>query len=454
MTKLSSLIQSKVAEHRTLIEKWEKKEYAPAQIQRPEHRINDRIMANIRHRGVVSLGVGKEFHERTRIAKGDIDRFALLYSMGKAKFKSKVKMRIIPIMKRGYEWESYQSSKLRQEYHKGAEEVFGMFDMCELNTETFSDGAAIELHSSTSKSLEYLEFCSAAGIIDKKPRKRKEDKGGDAVFFKEMYSNGKRMALFGVFDGLADKRGDESQASSLALGILKNYAEKIKTAKSHEEIKEMLIRYANEADQKIGESMNNFGGTTASIGVVFGKILVYLNIGDTRIYAVSFKEMKPKVKKITFDDGISSAIELGAGLPLSEFTMESGYPHLYLGSFSQQVYSRYSGKRVMHQGFILKHPNIGVVNLDGYDMVFAVTDGIWRQFPLKISQNNIVTDSACEESAGDLIRMHGCRNPKDLVESLHIHAVTSMKSNMPRHLNNNYCINPTSEDVGALAFSI
>jgi len=454
MTRLSSLIQSKVAEHRTLIEKWDKKERASSPLQRPEHRVNERIMANIRHKGVISLGVGKEFHERTKIAKGDIDRFALLYSMGKGKFKSKVKMRIIPIMKRGYTWESYQSSKLRQEYHKGAEEVFGMFDMCDLNTETFSDGAAIMLHSSPSKSLEYLEFCSAAGLVDKKPRKRKEDKGGDAVFFKEMYSNGKRMAMFGVFDGLADKRGDESGASSLAIGILKNYTERIKDSRSPEEIKEQLIAYANEADQKIGETMNNFGGTTASIGVVFGKTLVYLNIGDTRIYAVSFKEVRPKVKKITFDDGISSAIELGAGLSLSEFTMESGYPHLYLGSFSQQIYSRYSGKRVMHHGFTLKHPNIGVVNLDGYDMVFAVTDGIWRQFPLRMNPNNVVIDSSCEESAGDLIRMHGCKNPKELVESLHLHAITSMKANMPRHLANNYCINPTSEDMGVVAFSI
>ncbi len=215
-----------------------------------------------------------------------------------------------------------------------------------------------------------------------------------------------------------------------------------------------MIEYANETDQKIGESMNNFGGSTASIGVVFGKTLVYLNIGDTRIYAVSFAEGKPKVKKITFDDGISSAIELGAGLPLSEFTMESGYPHLYLGSFSQQMYSRYSGKRNMHQGFRLKHPNIGIVNLDGYDMVFAVTDGIWRQFPLRLNPGNIVTDSACEESAGGIIRMHGCKNPKDLVESLHLHAITNMKMNMPRHMANGYCISPTSEDMGALAFSI
>jgi serine/threonine protein phosphatase PrpC len=453
MTRLSSLIQAKVAKHRELIERWDKKE-RPSPLQRPEHRINDRIMANIRHKGVVSLGVGKEFHERARIAKGDIDRFALLYSMGKGKFKSKVKMKIVPIMKRGYTWEDYQSSKLRQEYHRSADEVFGMFDTCDLNTETFSDGASIELHSALSKSSEYLEFCSAAGIVDKKPRKRKEDKGGDAVFFKEMYSNGKRMALFGVFDGLADKRGDESGASALAMEMLKNYSERIKSTRGSEEIKELLNEYANEADIKIGESMNNFGGTTASIGVVFGKTLIYLNIGDTRIYAVSFKSGKPSVKKITFDDGISSAVELGAGLPASEFSLEAGYPHLYLGSFSQQIYSRYSGKRVMHQGFRLKHPNIGAVNLDGYDMVFAVTDGIWKQFPLLVAPGNIVKDSACEESAGDIIRMHGCKGPKDLVESLHLHAITNMKSNMPRHLANNYCIMPVSEDMGAVAFSI
>jgi len=454
MTKLSAVFRAKALEHKELVEKWEMREPSlpSLEVQRPEIRTAERIIEDVQYSGIVARGIGKELYERTKVAKRDVDRFALIYSMSKTKFRNDVKIRLIPIMKRGYAWESPQSRKLRQQYVTKADQLFGMFDNCELDPEFFSEGADMEISTALSKTFENLEFCSAAAMVDKKPRKRKNDRSGDAVFFQELYHRGERSVLFGVFDGLVEGKGDESAPSALAIKILRGYVEKIRSTKNSGDIQQLLTEYANEADATISETMNNLGGTTASIGVIIGKEMTYLNIGDSRIYAVSVAGV-PIVKKITTDDGISGAVEKGAIIPASEFMRESAYPYLYLGSFSQQIQGRYSGKRVLHQGFKLRSPNIGTVRLDDYDIVLGVTDGIWRHLPMRVEEHGHVMDANCELSASEVIRSFKSKRPKEFVESLHEYARMNMGS-APRKIREGFSILPSPGDTGIIAVSI
>ncbi|MFA6530836.1 MAG: PP2C family serine/threonine-protein phosphatase [Candidatus Micrarchaeia archaeon] len=457
MTMLSTSIRAKALEHKELVEQWGKKELVgkaakSAGIQRPETRTTERVMEDVQYTGIVTRGVGKEFHERTAIAKKDVDRFALIYSMSKQKFQADIKNRLIPIMRRGYAWESPQSRRLREQYMTKADKIFTMFDNCDINAEFFSEGAAIEIHSVSSKSMEDLEFCSAAGIVDKKPRKRKNDTSGDAVFFQELTQRGERAIMFGVFDGLVEGRGSESEASALAIKILKEYVEKIRDTRSHEDIQALLTQYANEADSTISETMNNLGGTTASIGVVSGKQMTYLNIGDSRIYAVSLAGI-PVVKKITTDDGIAGAVERGACIPLQEFVREAAFPYLYLGSFSQQINGRYAGKKVLHQGFTLRAPNIGTINISDYDMILGVTDGVWKHLPMKVEEKGFLVDANCELTASELIRGFKSKKPKDMVESLHEYARSNMNAGIVK-VKNNYSVVSSPEDIGIVAVSV
>jgi serine/threonine protein phosphatase PrpC len=449
---MSSAIRAKAIEHKELVERWSEKEALHAvEVMKPEQMLTQRVIGDVHYSGIVARGIGRELYERTKVVKKDVDRFALIYSMGKVKFKAEVKRRLIPIMKRGYAWESTQSRKLRQQYVKKADNLFGMLDMCELNPEFFKDGAAIEISGVHAKTFESLEFCSAAGMVDKKPRKRKEDISGDAVYFQELYLRGQRGLLFGVFDGLVEGRGDESAPSVLAIKILKEYADRISQTKSTEDIQELLIQYANEADATISEMMKNTGGSTASIGVLVGKQLTYMNIGDSRLYAVSLAGV-PLAKKITTDDGICGAIERGASIPVNEFMRESAYPYLYLGSFSQQIRGRYTGKKVFHQGFRLRSPNIGTIDLSNYDLVLGMTDGAWRHLPLKVEDRGMVTDASCELTLGDAARSFNYSSPKDFVESLHSYARLNMNGNSLRK--NDYAVLPSPGDMGIIAASI
>lgn len=453
MTKLSSVLRAKAIEHKELVDSWSTKELAiQSELQKPEERLSEKIAQDTQFSGIVSLGIGKEFHERTKIAKKDIDRFALIYSMGRTKLRAEIRKRLIPVMKRGYEWESPQSRRLRKSYMEKADLLFTNFDNCELNSEFFQEGAAIEISEVLGKTLEHLEFCSAAGLVDKKPRARKNGRGADGVYFQEFYNRGTRIVLFGVFDGLAEGKEDDSKAAPLAIRILKEYSGKIKNAKNPEDIKQILTAYANEADATISESMNNLGGVTASIGVVVGKSLTYMNIGDSRIYAVSLAGV-PRVKKITTDDGISGAIDAGASIPVQEFMRESTFPYLYLGSFSQQINGRYSGKRVLHQGFSLRSPNIGTVELEEYDLLLGMTDGIWKHMPMMVEQNGTVADTKCEIPMAEVIRSFPSKKPKDMVESIHKYAKLNM-SGKPMKIMGEYSVLPSSEDIGLLAVSI
>jgi serine/threonine protein phosphatase PrpC/protein-tyrosine-phosphatase len=430
------VFRAKSIEHEALVKKLEEQpkesfrgaKTTSAGIQKPEERLNERVLSDMQFRGIVTRAVGREFHERIHIAKQDIDRFALVYSMDKSRFRAQVRARLIPLMKRGHQWESPQSRRLRCDYFESADKLFGMFDNCELNSDFFTEGAAIEIAGVPSLKMEYLEFCSAAGLVDKKPRKRKEDPAGDALFFQELFHRGERAALFGVFDGLVEARGDESKPSGIAVRILKEYVERLRDTRNSDDILKLLISYANEADSEISSCMNNLVGSTASVGVLVGKKLTYLNVGDSRIYAASFAN-GARVKKITTDDGVGGALEAGASMPLSDFMREAEYPYLYLGSFSQQVRGRYSGKRVFHQGFTLKSPNIGTIDLSGYDLVFGVTDGVWNQVPLTLGRDGCITEAGSEQAMARVLDGFGKRSPKEFVESLYDYAKRSMAGN-------------------------
>lgn len=430
MTSLSGALRTKMLEQKQLIESWEKKNLEINDIQKPEQRIVEKALSDIQFRGIITRSIGKEFWERVRIGKKDFDRFAILFKLNPGKFRSEMTKRLIPIMKRGYDWESQQSKRLRREYIKKSDHLVELLEQCDINDEYFADGAVIEIIGPTEKYSEYLEFCSAAAIVDKKPRKRREDKSGDAVFFQELFQRGKRSAIFAVFDGLSEKNSGvtDNLSSELAVRLLREHSEGIKNTKSMEDVIELFVRYANEADATISEATEGFGGTTASVGVLIGKQLAYMNIGDSRIYGVSTKG-EVKVEKLTTDDGVGAMVERSGSLSLQDFWRESAYPYLYLGSFSQKIQGRYAGRKVLHPSFVLKNPNVGIVDVSNYDMLITTTDGFWRHLPME-TKGERVTDATGINFLREMISSNPKGSPLEFAEMLHHYSRENM--NLPR----------------------
>ncbi|MBI2079935.1 hypothetical protein HYT84_04155 [Candidatus Micrarchaeota archaeon] len=453
MTRLSNALRASLLEHKELLESWEKKEPEAANVQRPEERVVSRALEDIQFRGIITRGIGKEFWERIKLSKKDFDRFALIYKMNPSKFRVEVRRRLIPVMKRGYDWESTQSRRLRREYMTKTDHLCELLDQCDINDDFFADGALIEIAGSVDKTSEYLEFCSAAAVVDKKPRKRKEDASGDAVFFQELFQRGKRSAIFGVFDGLAERDGkiSDRSASSLAIRLIRDYTEKIRNTQSLEEITDLLVKYANEADATISESTDGMGGTTASVGILMGKRLAYMNIGDSRIYGVSMNG-DVKVDKLTVDDGVSGVVERSGSLNIQDFWREASYPYLFLGSFSQKIHGKYGGKRVLHPSFVLKSPNIGIIDVSNYDMLLSVTDGFWRHLPFALKGERI-TDTSGVKGLTELLSTFSKGSPLAFAESLHDYAKKSMSVSKIKRTRNSIII-PSPGDIGILAMSV
>lgn len=458
MTKLSHAVRAKVLEHRMLVEQIEKKEFGLAQLsaqdelQQPEIRLHERVLSDIQYKGIVARAVGKSFEERCFVAKKDMDRFALIYNMDRARSRVDVMNRLIALMKKGHAWESSQSRRLRRQYKEKAAQLLDMLDRCDFNEEFFADGAVIELADITELTSEHLEFCSASAIVDKKPKKKGEVKSGDAAFFQELYHRGKRAAVFGIFDGFVDGKGEESKPSMLALGVLKEYVEKLRNVEDANQILHILTKYANEADATISDSMTNFGGATASVGVVFGKRLAYLNLGDSRIYGVSTdRGTGASVTKLTTDDGICGSIDKGIHINESVFSREAEFPHVYVGSFSQQIRGKYSGKRVLHPEFRLRSPNIGLADLTDLDMLVAMSDGVWRQLPFRC-KNGAITAASGEETIAELINSIDRPNPQKVATSIYEHARGQMFGK--KKIIGDYLSMPSPEDSAVVALSI
>ncbi len=375
--------------------------------QKIEERFKEEALENIYYRSLITLALGKDFSERIAISKGEIERFTLLYSTDSAEIEKGTYRSIIPLQKIGFSWKSPQSSSLRKKYRANAEKMFERLELCNFGTNC--ESGKIELFNIPYKTVDYLDFSSAAAIVDKRSRKRKDHNSGDAVYFRDFYLNGKRAMLFGVFDGVSFKNSNmDEKSSTLLISIFKKYFNSVSFS-NDEELFRQFQAFLNIAEDELSK-LNCQCGASMSIGIVFDRTLYYLNIGDTRIYSISFgKEIN--AKKITIDDGMGGIVQKGAMVEYNEFYSQLSCPQLYIGSFSQSV----SGsKRVMGK-ISLKSPNIGKISLDDSDFVFVCTDGFWSNLPFLFDGENVL-DASGKQIIEILLEKSNLKNPKQIIE--------------------------------------
>ena len=117
--------------------------------------------------------------------------------------------------------------------------------------------------------------------------------------------------LYILADGMGGHLAGE-RASKMATEIIASDFEKAKEVKTIEDAIEILsssIRDANREIFKSSEENEDYRGmgTTVSAGIILGRVLIYSNVGDSRIYRIN-KDME----QITRDDSfVNYLMEIG-----------------------------------------------------------------------------------------------------------------------------------------------
>ncbi|MFA5050322.1 MAG: hypothetical protein WC501_04915 [Candidatus Micrarchaeia archaeon] len=412
--------------------------------QKIEERFKQEALENIYYKSLITLALGKEFSERTNISKNEVERFTLLYSTDSDEIEKGTYKSIIPIQKMGFSWQSPQSSNLRRKYKVSAEKMFERLELCNFGS-NFESGK-IELFNIPYKTIDYLDFSSAAAIVDKRPRKRKDHNSGDAVYFRDFYMDGKRALLFGVFDGVSfvNSNSDE-KSSAILLSLFKKYFNSVGFS-NEETLFSLFKSFLNTAENELSK-LNCQCGASMSIGIVCEKTLYYLNIGDTRIYSISFGN-EVLAKKITTDDGMAGIVQKGGKVDYQEFYSQLSAPQMYTGSFSQNV----SGKKRVMGNISIAPQNIGKISLENSDFLFVCTDGFWANLPFLFDGENIL-DASGKQIIEILLEKSRLRNPKQILELFYNYSKGNMKLKSTAKFKNSI-IRPNQQDIGLLGFSI
>ena len=127
----------------------------------------------------------------------------------------------------------------------------------------------------------------------------------------DFYLVNESKKLYILADGMGGHLAGE-RASKMATDIIASDFEKSKEIESIEDAIEILsssIRDANREIFKSSEENEDYRGmgTTVSAGVILGDVLVYSNVGDSRIYKIN-RDME----QITIDDSfVNYLIEIG-----------------------------------------------------------------------------------------------------------------------------------------------
>lgn len=117
--------------------------------------------------------------------------------------------------------------------------------------------------------------------------------------------------LYILADGMGGHLAGE-QASKMATEVIANEFENLKNSDNLQNIIEILSDSIKNANKEIYEkSANNENfrgmGTTVSVGYRLGDVLVYANIGDSRIY-----KLNNEIEQLTKDDSfVNYLIEIG-----------------------------------------------------------------------------------------------------------------------------------------------
>lgn len=389
---------------------------------RPEERFCEKALEDLYYKSLITLSLGKDFSERTEINKTDVDRFALLYGTDKQNVVVNTYHGIIPIRKKGFAWESKQSSSLRRIYRENADRMFERLELCDFTPGHFDSGT-IELVDVPYRTTDYLEFSSAAGLVDKKPYKRKGQNSGDAVYLRDFYLNGRRGVFFAVFDASNDKKISDNKTASFLLSLFKKFFKSNNFASNENSVFSSFSSFLN----YVNKTFVTPHRISISIGLVYDDQIYYLSTGDCRIYLISLSP-RTRVKKLTTDDGIAGRIEQGSRVNKEEFFSKLDSPNSTI------------------------YPEIGKTTLDNVDFILASTDGFWSNLPITI-KGNYVDDASGEKTLKELLSNYTFKNPRQILEGLYDYSKANMK--LRREVfHNDLLIRPNPQDIGLLGFSV
>ncbi|MBI5051621.1 hypothetical protein HZC08_02570, partial [Candidatus Micrarchaeota archaeon] len=127
-------------------------------------------------------------------------------------------------------------------------------------------------------------------------------------------------------------------------------------------------------------------------------------------------------------------------------------PYLYLGSFSQKIHGKYAGSRVLHPSFVLKAPNVGIVDVSDYDLLISATDGFWRHLPM-MTTGERVSDASGVSTLKELFTDSPVGSPLDFAEMLHSYSRANMNLQKIKKGRNSVVI-PNPGDLGITVVSI
>ena len=363
------------------------------------------VLGDVQYKGIIARAVGKEFGEREFINEKDLQKLMMLSELN-LELKKEVEIKLIPIIKKGSKWEDRESRNLRKVYVKKSVQLFDILSKFQFNNITQSEEIFLCGSSVFDKASAYLDFSSAAALVDKGPRKRKTTKASGSVFFREIFVEGERGTMFALFDGF-DERGFEYLPSSIAANMFKETANGMG---NKDAILQFLESFARKADTKISESVRGFCGASATCGVILGKKMYYISIGNNRIYGIA---SSGEIHKVVGE----SLVQIG---DLEKLYAELKYPYLYLGGFTQRMKGKRSF-RVIHSDFILKPPHIGVADISEFINMFVASSGVWKS---TISLNNgklMAEEGRFREILGK------ARNALNAVERMNMNVKNSMK---------------------------
>lgn len=363
------------------------------------------VLKDIQYAGIVARALGKDFEEREFINEKDLHKLMMLTDTNQ-NLQKQIEVKLIPIMKKGKKWEDKESKNLRKIYIKKSHKLFDILSKFNFEGITESEEIFLRGDSIFDKTNVHLDFSSAVALVDKGPGKRKMTKLSCSIYFREVYLNSLRGAIFSLFDGF-DEHGLESLSSSLALEMFKNNSKEISSEK---DLLVFLENFAKKADAKISENISGFFGVSATCGIVVDKKLYYLNIGSNRIYGIT---INGKIQKLVGE-------EIPVHANKSEFYSQLKYPYFYLGGFTQRIKGKKSF-RVVHTNFKLSAPHLGIIDVSQFTNLFIANSGVWKSI-ISFKARKIESNESRFEEV-----LSRARNSLDAMERMNLYVRNAMK---------------------------
>jgi len=249
------------------------------------------VLNDIQYKGIIARTVKNKLEERDKIDKEDLLSFIILSDKnnGTSSFLEKIKVKLLPIAKKGEKWESVTSRRLRKKYMEKAEHLVMMVTKF-APKQRVGEAFSIDGTKAFGKEVRTAEFSDAYALSFKAPRKRKSSPLTSSLFFKELYDGKKRAVAFGTMEGKGRKG---SIFSSFMLNHLNQQRYEENTLTSS------LLLF----EEKSAE--DGLDGGNLCCGFVEGKQLTLMHVGQGMVFLIT-KERKVKL--------ISSGSEIGLGM--------------------------------------------------------------------------------------------------------------------------------------------